>query len=200
MLTIPAVRGAIRALQGASIHETFPAYLHLRHQAGALGRCNNLEPDWNGQVHDWLELPGGPARKPHFRPFTSRGTAYWLGPNLAGSYAPSSLRQLRNLYMANDDAYRIPETNSGDPDPAPIRKVLLYDQPIEAWAVAAYLYRNHAFLLGDATSEATQPSSLLLQVFQDDFKWTVNERESLFTWDEPQISPMFETLDGAGDE
>ena len=93
-LTLDAVRSAISQLRAQSVHPYFPAYLHLRRQAAAQGSTQDIDPDWH-ELSPFLQVRDAPTAKPHFRPFTSGTGASdgeWLNPNLAGSFAPSSLR------------------------------------------------------------------------------------------------------------
>lgn len=87
------VREAIDTLLSRQVHPFFPAYVHLRQVAGREGRTTELRPNWP-ELGKYLEMEGGP--KPYFRPFwkgTRNGFQEWLNSNLAGSYAPSSLRR-----------------------------------------------------------------------------------------------------------
>jgi len=196
VLTLAAVKRAITTLQPLKIHETFVAYLHLRRRATGLGRFTNLDPDWQGDPHKWMKVPGGPPNKEHFRPFTSRGAslnAFWMASNLAGSYAPSSLRDKRSLYVDSIDQYRLPTRVDGSPDPDPILSQLLFESPAPAWAVAAYVFRNRLFE-DDGGDSVTPGWPDLLDVFQDFFRWTDDERDALFSWSHPD-TPCFEEFD-----
>lgn len=194
VLTFDAVRRAINALKPLTIHETFPVYLHLRRRAAALGRFTDLQPDWWAEVHDWLDVPGGPPNKPHFRPFTSRGSSansFWMNDNLAGSYAPSSLRGMRSLYVGPGDQYQLPTNTDGTPNPTPIANRLLGDKQVPAWAVAAFLFRNRSF----SSDPSAEPSWLgLLAVFQTYFAWTQEERDQLFNWTTPTTDSFRELI------
>lgn len=96
------VASAIRELAARQIHETFPFYLYLRRLATATGRKSNLSLAGASQFFDtFLRVPGAPPNKPYLRPFTSRGRdrdALWLNKNIAGSFAPSSLREGQPLF------------------------------------------------------------------------------------------------------
>lgn len=187
LLTLDAVRRAITTLKPLIIHETFPVYLHLRRRANALGRFFDLQPDWQGEPHDWLDVPGGPSNKPNYRPFTSRGSSldsFWMNANLAGSYAPSSLRGMRAVYVDSKDQYILPTLANGQPDAEVIRRRLLNDKTVPAWAVAAFLFRNRRFT---STTPKDPDWSDLLDVFQGYFGWTMTERDRLFDWASPGV-------------
>src|SRR5438094_7121989 len=91
---VDVVCRAIEQLRAQSIHPYFPAYLHLRRRAAIQSTTEDIEPSWQ-DLSPFLQVQGAPSAKPHFRPFTlgtGASDAEWLNPNLAGSFAPSSLR------------------------------------------------------------------------------------------------------------
>lgn len=187
VLALDAVRRAITTLRPLTIHETFPVYLHLRRRASRLGRFTDLQPDWKAEPHDWLNVPGGPANKPYFRPFTSRGSSpnsFWLNDNLAGSYATSSLRGFRSVYVDSNDEYQLPVHVDGTPDAGTVLSRVLSGQAVPAWAVATYLFRNRSF---EWNAPAPPDWSDLLAVFQEYFGWTDEERRTLFDWATPSV-------------
>lgn len=175
------------------MHESFVAYLHLRRVAARTGRTTGLSADWNGEVHEWLDVPGGPPRKPHFRPLASRSRdagAYWMNQNLAGSYARSSLREeMRTLLVAPDGSFQVPTDASGDYDPAPVASAMLQRRVIPMWALGAFVYRNHAFI------GPSEPPGIgaINDVFLTEFQWTKREIDNLFDLGLPELDhPAFE--------
>ncbi len=89
-----AVRDCIAHLRAQSIHPFFPAYLHIRRTAAAQGKLAGIRPDWD-ELGRFFEVAGAPSTHPYFRPFTTaqgESDQEWLNPNIAGSFAPSSLR------------------------------------------------------------------------------------------------------------
>lgn len=146
VLTVEAVQAGIEALQSQRIHEQFPAYLHLRQLAVAANSFANIEPVWH-EVGDLLRMPGGPPTKPHYRPFSSRNrkdpSGYWLNENLAGSYAPRSIRSTsRFMLNAAGDGFELPSDHAHQ-----ALAVLLKGIKVPAWALAAYYLRNYGFIL-----------------------------------------------------
>lgn len=153
VLTRETVKAGISALKGQLIHEHFPAYLHLRKLAVASGSLTDLSPDWK-DVSDLLKMPGGPPTKPHYRPFSSVNrkdeSGYWYNRNLAGSYAPKSMRATSAFMLnTNGDDYELPVDHSQQ-----ALKRLLKGNKVPAWALAAYYLRNYAFIFeGDGGYE-----------------------------------------------
>lgn len=145
VLTREAVKAGISALKGQRIHEHFPAYLHLRKSAVASGSLTDLRPNWK-DVSDLLRMPGGPPTKPHYRPFSSVNrkdeSGYWYNRNLAGSYAPKSMRATSAFMLnTNGEEYELPVDHAQQ-----ALDRLLKGQKVPAWALAAYYLRNHAFI------------------------------------------------------
>lgn len=188
------VAQAVRALQAVRIHESFVAYLHLRRVAARTGRATGLSADWNGEVHEWLDVPGGPPKKPHFRPFASRSrdaATYWMSPNLAGSYAKSSLRSdMRALLVAPGGTFQVPADGDGSFDPGPVASAMLRDDElIPMWALGTFLYRESAFL---GSVEAPDIGAVV-DVLYAEFQWTKREVDMLFDPSLPNLSrPAFE--------
>ncbi|MER5631549.1 hypothetical protein [Streptomyces nitrosporeus] len=145
VLTTEAVKAGINALKRQRIHEHFPAYLHLRKLAVTSGSLTDLSPEWKG-VSDLLRMPGGPPTKPHYRPFSSVNrkdeSGYWYNKNLAGSYAPKSMRATSAFMLnTNGDEYELPVDHAQQ-----ALERLLKGKKVPAWALAAYYLRNHAFI------------------------------------------------------
>jgi hypothetical protein len=153
VLTNEAVRRAIQQLRAQSVHPYFPAYLHLRRQAARQGTAQDIEPDWQ-ELSPFLQLRGAPTSKPHFRPFTS-GTgasgAEWLNPNLAGSFAPSSLRQGQPPLKVVEISTTRGGFNLKPKHWELARTHLLSEVKLPLWAVAAFVLRD--FALEDYPSE-----------------------------------------------
>lgn len=204
VLRAQVVEAAIRDLQGRSIHETLPAYLHLRRRAHGLGRFSDLRPDWNNEPAEWMDVPGGPPGKPYFRPFTSRGAGpdnYWLNRNLAGSYAKSSLRKKGSTYIdQSSDTFALPVDAVGRPDPGLILSEVFKGDPLPAWALGAFIFRNRLFeSLPSAAHNLHYPSEPtwddITGLFFEYIGFAHHERVALFTLGCPANNPCEEWVD-----
>ncbi|MGW5455817.1 hypothetical protein [Nocardia sp. NPDC003979] len=153
VLTKEAVKAGLVALKAQRIHEHFPAYLLLRQLAITSGSLTDLNPDWK-DVSELLKMPGGPPTKPHYRPFSSVNrkdeSGYWYNRNLAGSYAPKSMRVTsRFMLNASGDHYELP----ADHVQQALMRLLKFTK-VPAWALAAYYLRNYGFaFVGDGGSD-----------------------------------------------
>ena len=159
---IPAarVRESVDKLLSRDVHPYFPPYLHLQQIAAETGSTTGLRPDWN-RVHRELAVVGGPPQKPHLRPFwigKRDNNQEWLGPNLSGSYSPSSVR--RNVF------YKVVETTAdGSYNLRSGHAELAFDNLLDgerlpALAVAAFYLRDYGLI---STNEPTPQE--LIEVF-----------------------------------
>jgi hypothetical protein len=178
VLTIEAVRWALDQLKAQKIHPFFVAYLFLCKWSAEQDTTDEIQPEW-AELSDYLSVGGGPPGKPFYRPFW-HGTVndpgrYWLNPNLAGSFAPSSLRNVPSRIVdVFDGAFSL---KTGHEMLA--LEHLLYSKPVATVALGAFLYRDYGF--SDNTSAPT-PDSLTL-VFRQDFH---------YPWESTaDVSPLF---------
>ena len=193
-LTLPVVLWGMESLRGRRIHSFFPGYLQARKRAVEEGRSNDVPPNVR-EIGPWLRVDGGPPSKPFYRPMVDTNAAaksYWLNPNLAGSFAPASVRTTqppgRVLTPGPDGFTLLPDHETL------ARTHLLFDEPLNVVALAAYYYRNYAF-----TSDIKPETSLLVDAFRQDFGFGSDQDfDKLFTiqgGDGP--SPKFESWQGA---
>ncbi len=134
-LSVPTVEVAIKRLQESKAHEQSVFYLSLLKlstEHDDLSEC--LASAYQQIISKWLDVPGGSS--PYYRPFASRGENYWMNPNLAGSFAPSSLRDEKKvLFYTSEGKLRLPSVTE-------ISSKLIGGHLIPAWALAAFLFRN----------------------------------------------------------
>ena len=200
VLTVPTVRWAIDELRSAKVHPFFLAYLHLRKHAGTDG-TSVITPHWD-ELGDVLRVPGGPPGKPYYRPLwhgnvDDRGR-YWLNRNIAGSYSPSSLREVpRRVVDLVDSEFVLKPAHA-----RLAREHLLFDKPLSAAALAAYFYRDYGFYPPPPGSPSPFDLPVLLR---EDYRLTDDEFAVLFDdgisapdmemeWFEPfdQLAPELE--------
>lgn len=147
VLKAGAVRDSIAHLRTRRIHPFFPAYLHIRQAAYEQGTHVNVRPDWD-ELGRLLEVAGAPSTHPYFRPFTTapaESDQEWLNPNIAGSYAPSSLR-------AGQPPLHVVEVGSGrgqftlrEKHWELAREYLLAGRQVPLAPLAGFLLRDFAF-------------------------------------------------------
>ncbi|MGC4957884.1 hypothetical protein ACLQ2P_32210 [Actinomadura citrea] len=181
VLTVGTVKAGISVLKAQFIHEHFPAYLHLRKLAVASGSTTNLNPNWK-DVSDLLKMPGGPPTKPHYRPFSSvkrkDESGYWYNKNLAGSYAPKSMRTNSAFMLdTNGEKYKLPPDHTQEAYTRLLRR-----EKVPAWAVASFFLRNYGFIF-----EGEGGYNELISAFKMEFGFEQgNDFDILFEDREPE--------------
>lgn len=139
-LSIDTVRAALQTLAATKSHEQLVLYLAILRLKSRDGE-KYTEGDIYSVIKPWLELPGRKGY-PYYRPFASRGKQFWMNGNLAGSFAPSSLRSSRDLFYSSDSAdntLRLPSVDE-------IIASLKIKSPVPLWAVTCYFLRNASFI------------------------------------------------------
>ena len=150
VFTKDAVLQSIKILENQPIHEHFAGYLAiLRAQEGKRGEATRLVDIT--EFHDrYLRVLDAPDKSPYLRPFKSRGQGRELfNANVAGSYAPSSLRAkgaLKEVIEVRGEGRNA--TYHLKPDHAAVvAEQLLKRRKIPITALAAFIYRDYGFYL-----------------------------------------------------
>lgn len=177
-LDVKLVRKAIDALTGVKSHEQFIMYLALLHL-----RKNQSKEITSGDLinllKQWLDVPGN-ASYPYYRPFASRGHAYWMNSNLAGSFAYSSLRGAsKDVFYSSDlpgNPVRVPLADE-------VRETLKIKTPVPFWGIACFILRNASFIGHEGGGGLASISNILVDYLG------INEQapfQELFNFDLPQ--------------
>jgi hypothetical protein len=146
------VAQCLSRLRGQKTHALFPGYLYLQRRAAQLGRLEDLHPDFLSFFREFFLVGNHPLGAPYIKPFTEQRAStknLWLNENVAGSYAPSSLRPgqpFRQVVSIQGRKYSLPSDHAER-----AFEHLLYSIPVQAADLAAVLYRDYA-LLGDSLS------------------------------------------------
>ena len=192
VLSLDTVRQAIARLTEIRAHPFFLAYLHLRSRAASSGSDSNIRPSWNNELAPYIYMPGGPPKKPYYRPlFDPPGnpSRYWLNENLAGSFAPSSLREGKPPMQVVQRG-TVDKTFSLRPSHAQrALEHLLFGERLPAYTFSSFLYRDFGFLTDGAEPEPVD----LLEIFQGDWHFTGNpgyeqDLDTLFYEDDEVMS------------
>lgn len=190
VLTTPVVRWGIEQLQSRKVHTFFPAYLEIRRTAVEVGSGAGIHPNW-GNLEQFLQIPGGPPGKPNFRPFwhgSRKQDQDWLNENIAGSYAPSSIRKVPlNVVKPDGSGYSLLEDHS-----ELALEHLLFGEALPVLPLAVFYYRNFGF----QTAGPSLSHHDLVDVFRRDFGFSSEldseDFEILFTINAPDRDDWFE--------
>jgi hypothetical protein len=192
------VAQALFRLRNQKIHPLFAGYLYLQQRSGELGRLDNLQPEFLSFYKKFFSVSDHPLGTPYIKPFTEQKPSnqnLWLNVNVAGSYAPSSLRPdqpFRQVVDIQGKIYSLPDDHA-------IRALqhLLYSQSVQIIDLAIFFYRDYGFINDKMTAEE------LMQVFMYEFGYSDefnkpqnNASEILFLFDLDEIptSDLFELI------
>ncbi len=185
LLKASYVSRSLASLRSGRIHPHFVAYLCLKRTAARFGRTENLQPDFREFFDTFLRVHDAPKTKPYLRLFldeTASESNRWLNANLAGSFAPSSLRGTLQKVVDVSGTKR-KAFYSLRPGHWQLAKIYLaQDTPIPVVDLAIVLYRDFAI-------ESQLPSvSRIVEVFREEFGYgssapEVEEFQSIYVDD-----------------
>lgn len=160
------VAQSLSRLREQKTHTLFAGYLYLQQRASQLGRREDLQPDFTSFFKRFFYVRNHPLGTPYIKPFTEQKASIknlWLNENVAGSYAPSSLRSgqpFRRVVSLEGRKYSLPRDHA--------RRAfehLLYSTPVHVADLAVVLYRDFG-LLGDSVTIKD-----LLDIFTYEFRY-----------------------------
>lgn len=142
------VARSLQRLRGQKTHPLFAGYFHLQQRAVELNRLTNLGPEFVKFYERFLLVKDHPIGTPYIKPFTDQRASdnnLWLNENVAGTYAPSSLRPgkpfRKVVEVTADRVYSL----QSDHAQLALRH-LLYNAPVSAEDLSVLLYRDFGFL------------------------------------------------------
>ncbi len=179
------VARCLSRLRNQKTHTLFAGYLYLQQRASQLGQLENLQPDFLSFFKQFFEVDNHPLGAPYIKPFTEQIPSIknlWLNENIAGSYAPSSLRPeqpFRKVVRIEGKKYSLP------PDHAQRAfEHLLYRTSVQVADLAVVFYRDFglhdgsltiddligifAFEFGYANDEGDEPNDNFRILFSND--------------------------------
>jgi hypothetical protein len=165
--TVACVRRAIAALVAVQANRVTPGYLCVLESAAQAGRLDNLQPRFGVFFERHLRVGDAPERKPYLVPFgrVETGAALLFNRNVAGSYAPSSIRDVNALHDVLEISPTGTFTLREDHLQAVHKRILR--RPLPFCATACFLYRDYGF--------APKPSSeSLLQQLDEQFGFALD--------------------------
>jgi hypothetical protein len=146
------VAQCLARLRKQKTHTLFPGYLYLQQRASQLERLEDLQPDFLSFFKQFFLVGNHPLGAPYIKPFTEQRAStknLWLNENVAGSYAPSSLRPkqpFRQVVRIQGRKYSLPLDHARR-----AFEYLLYRNQVQVADLAVVLYRDYG-LLGDSVN------------------------------------------------
>lgn len=152
------VRDCLHRLIDAPIHRMFPGYLCLQQQSGLDSQKTGLSFPYNEFFDDYLRVGEDESDKPYFVPFNQSTNpslgSLWYNKNVAGTYAPSSLRSTAPLMQIAEVEEGGHNSKWGIEDRhwQLARHHLCDGNQIPAESLSAYLFRDYGFEVDDPSA------------------------------------------------
>lgn len=150
VLSLPFVKSCLKHLRERPAHRHFAGYLCICEASALAQRTVNLKPSFKDFFERFLLVGGAPEESPYLVPFNEAGTldaSVWMNRNIAGSYAPSSIRSQAPLRRVVDvfGAGREAAYSLKDNHEELCTTHLLSGRRIDALALAGFLFRDYSF-------------------------------------------------------
>jgi len=192
------VARSLARLRDQKTHTLFPGYLHLQQLASLNNRLDKIQPDFVSFYKRFLFVGNHPLGSPYIKPFTEQKAStknLWLNENVAGSYAPSSLRPdkpFRQVVDIQGKMYSLREDHARR-----AFEYLLYSNQVQVADLAVFLYRDFGLVAAPPTIEdlvdvfayefgySTEPGASRNEDFH-----TLYSLQSVQTWEEDWLEAM----------
>lgn len=144
--TLPRVRQALTTLVNLHAHRSFAGYLCVLNAAGLAQRTDELRPDFRAFFDRFFRIGAAPQNKPYAVPFTKNAKTILFNANVAGSYAPSSIRPVSPLHSVMTIAGGGTQAVFAlRPNHAEMAQQTMLPKPLPLNAFATFFYRDVGF-------------------------------------------------------
>jgi hypothetical protein len=144
--TLLKVKDSLDALANLGAHRALAGYLCVLNAASAQVRTSDLRPDFRGFFDRFFRIGDPPSKKPYAVPFARGAKSILFNENVAGSYAPSSLRPVNPLHSlmeikggGGQASFTLRDNHIEQ------AKELLLPKPLPIYAFACFMYRDFGF-------------------------------------------------------
>lgn len=174
VLTIERIAQSLKRLRGLGIHRNIIMYLCIKRASAQQETTEGIKIDFREFFERFLTIRNAPLdrlNKPYIIPFESSDAKIWLNRNLAGSFAPSSVRPDNpvNTAIAWDGAgSKVTYALRPNHGKAVFENLLRNGQKISALDLAIFLYRDFGFDSDEMSAEA------LVSIFKNEFGYIKN--------------------------
>jgi hypothetical protein len=152
--TLPRVKQALNAVVNIEAHRSFAGYLCVLNAASITQRLDGLRPDFRSFFDRFFRIGNPPDKKPYVVPFTRGAKSLLFNENVAGSYAPSSIRPVNPLHnlmkIEGGGAQAVFTLHTNH---LQIARDLLLSKPLPAYEFACFMYRDVGFSVNPDRSE-----------------------------------------------
>ena len=164
-IRLPVVQKAIATLGSRTVQKAYAGYIAILRAAAVAKSLGPLTVSFKSFFDTYFSVAGSTTRWPYYVPFGNAGdiSGRFFNRNVAGSYAPSSIRPVNPLrQLATIDSSSSGVTFELLDNHASTAAALLHGETIPGASLAAYLYRDFAFETGTAPAE-------LYEAFKSEF-------------------------------
>lgn len=164
------VARSLSRLRAQKTHTLFAGYLYLQQRSSQLNRLEDLQPKFTLFFKHFFRVANHPLGTPYIKLFTEQKASsknLWLNENVAGSYAPSSLRpeqSFRQVVNIVGKEYSLPADHAER-----AFKHLLHSTPVQVADLAVVLYRDFGLVDSSVTIQT------LIDIFAYEFGYSRNE-------------------------
>lgn len=191
VLTVDHVAQSLGVLRGLGVHRNTIMYLCVKRAAAQQKTTENVKIDFREFFERFLTIRNAPSdslNKPYLIPFEASNAKLWLNRNLAGSFAPSSIRPdnpINTVITMNGSGSSVRYTLKPDHS----RKAfgnLLNSKKIPVLNLASFLYRDFGFNTDQMDTQK------LMEVFQEEFGYLLqgavtDDFNEIFTYNTESI-------------
>lgn len=144
--SLAIVREALETLINLDAHRSFAGYLCALNAAALAKRHDQLRPDFKAFFDRYFRIGAAPQNKPYAVPFTKNAKNVLFNANVAGSYAPSSIRAVSPLHTVMIiEGGGTQAVFSLRPNHAEIARQSMLPEPLPVAAFATFFYRDIGF-------------------------------------------------------
>ena len=146
------VAASLERLRQQKTHTLFAGYLCLQKRFAQYKTLNITKPEFTEFFNEFFFVKNHPLGAPYIKIFTEQKPSnqnLWLNKNVAGSYAPSSLRAdqpFRQVVDIKGKEYTLPKNHA-----ELAFQHLLYGEQVQIADLAVVLYRDYRILKSDFT-------------------------------------------------
>ena len=152
--TLEKVKASLELLVSLNAHRALAGYLCVLNEASIEKRTEDLRPNFRNFFDRFFRIGDPPSKKPYAVPFSQGAKSILFNENVAGSYAPSSLRPVNPLHRlmeikggGGQASFTLREGHIGQ-----VKESLL-SQPIPIYAFSCFMYRDFGFTVNPDRNE-----------------------------------------------
>ena len=177
VLTVKYIAQSLERLRKTGVHRNTIMYLCVKRAATQQNTTDNIKLDFREFFERFLTVRDAPIdrlNKPYIIPFESSDAKLWLNRNLAGSFAPSSIRPdnpINTVISLNGNGAGVRYTLKPNHGQKAFNN-LLNGEKLPVAHLAVFLYRDFGFDLDSMNLEK------LVEIFKSEFGYSEYQEDT----------------------